>query len=237
MINFTFNKQQFTIDPNAYYNCSIGTKAKKFTPLMYLVMNSRILNCDEELNEYIMLHNSSELNKKNDIGLTALMLACRNSFVYSSKNVVLMLINAGANLDLQDDLGRTALMHACSYNAENIVKLLVDAGANVNLKDCFNENALIILHKCNCEFHITDSFKMILDAGINLNFKYKNRTGFEYICEFMNEKLIKYCFDTHKYYTEADLIKCIMLKRYQKLISSYLVDIYFDKLSDFILKN
>jgi len=52
------------------------------------------------------------------------------------------LIKAGANLDLQDDDGNTALIWASYSNYIEIVKELIKAGADWNLKDDENKDFL-----------------------------------------------------------------------------------------------
>jgi ankyrin repeat protein len=51
---------------------------------------------------------------------------------YSKENTVKLLIDAGANLDIQNNDGWTALMFASRYSTENTCKILIDSGAKVN---------------------------------------------------------------------------------------------------------
>ena len=50
-------------------------------------------------------------------------------------NIVGDLITLGANIDWQDNVGRTALHRCASYNHSRIAKMLIDAGADVNIQD------------------------------------------------------------------------------------------------------
>ena len=50
-------------------------------------------------------------------------------------NLISDLIALGANLDWQDDYGRTALHHCGQYDHPEIARMLIDAGADVNIQN------------------------------------------------------------------------------------------------------
>ena len=50
-------------------------------------------------------------------------------------NIVGDLITLGANIDWQDNVGRTALHRCASYNHSRIAKMLIDAGADMNMRN------------------------------------------------------------------------------------------------------
>ena len=58
--------------------------------------------------------------------------------------IVRILIDAGANVDIKDDNGNTALMISSSKGNENITRILIDAGADMNIKNNERNNALIL---------------------------------------------------------------------------------------------
>ena len=125
-------------DPNIEYDCSPYRKSKGFTKLMKWVLltrsHPRLLR---NIQKYIIDH---DINEKNEIGCTALMLASLNSNTLSTnKTVKLLLQQAGIDINLQDKNGRTALMCAARYSntisTNETVKLLLDPGANINLQD------------------------------------------------------------------------------------------------------
>jgi ankyrin repeat protein len=100
-------------------------------------------------------------------GWSALMVAVLCSNTWSSDANVQLLINAGANLDLQHDKnGYTALIFAvsCTFkeSTEKSVELLIKAGANLDLQDACGRTALMQA------FH-NNTVKMLIDAGANLN--------------------------------------------------------------------
>lgn len=75
----------------------------------------------------------AELETKNEEGETALILAAW----YGSPEIVILLLENGANVNAQDKLGFTAIAKASSLGVGRhyeIVELLIQASANVNLK-------------------------------------------------------------------------------------------------------
>ena len=81
------------VDPDAIYPCSSITRSIGFTNLMYLVYNTR--EHPEYLIQikYILDHYPEELDKQNDIGWTALMIAVRNSCKSSTLDTVKLLLD------------------------------------------------------------------------------------------------------------------------------------------------
>ena len=80
-------------------------------------------------------------------------------------NLVSDLIVLGANLDWQDDYGRTALHYCGQYDHLDIAKVLIDAGADVNIQQNDDSTAL---HWCAYHNH-PEIAKMLIDAGADVN--------------------------------------------------------------------
>lgn len=90
--------------------------------------------------EALLEKEGADINiKSHPCGLTALMIGARAGHI----EVVEILIDAGADIDLQNQRGRTALMFASSRGHLDILKLLVSKGADINLKDQQGNTALI----------------------------------------------------------------------------------------------
>ena len=53
----------------------------------------------------------------------------------SHKSVVELLVEAGADANIKDKDGSTALLLTCFWGTEEVVRLLIKGGANVNIKD------------------------------------------------------------------------------------------------------
>ncbi len=96
-------------------------------------------------------------------------------------NLVNDLIVLGANLDWQDDYGRTAL-HWCAYkNHPGIAGNLIDAGADLNIQDTDGWTAL---HWCASRNHPGIAGNLI-DAGADLNIQSNNgRTALNYCAQY-----------------------------------------------------
>lgn len=214
-------------DSNKSYRCSKYIKSTGFTFLMYLVIKSKkINNCNVELYKYILSHRD-ELDKQNTKGWTALMIACRNKYL----NVADILLELGANIDLQNNDGYCALMYA--YKQPCLVKKLINAEANVNLKNKYGF-PVYFYGMLNI-----NSFKILINSNVDLKLKCNGKSGFELLCKFFykkqHEELVKYCLDIHNYYDEVDLLKCIMLGWHKEMLVMYLANIYFKKVNCFKL--
>lgn len=130
----------YSIDKMYYVNSYSQTNG--FTKLMVLVLNTSKY---PELNEQIPLY-IDDINKQNCRSQTALILACRNCMTDSTVDTVKILIECGANLNVQDDEGWTALMHVVRMvGSIEVVKLLLDCGADPHLKDDDDGNSIYII--------------------------------------------------------------------------------------------
>ncbi|MBV8660848.1 MAG: ankyrin repeat domain-containing protein, partial [Candidatus Dependentiae bacterium] len=79
---------------------------------------------------------------------------------------VKLFLDAGANIDRQDDYGYTALMMAVANNNPEIVELLLAAHPNINLQNKSGDTALHLAKSASIE-------RMLLDAGANLDIRNK----------------------------------------------------------------
>lgn len=78
--------------------------------------------------------------------------------------IIKLLLERGAELDLPDTAGRTALWHAVIANARKSIKLLLDVGANVNMKD---KRGYTPLHLSSFASPDVRTMKRLLSAGAN----------------------------------------------------------------------
>jgi len=94
------------------------------------------------------------LNLQNKQGYTALRMAA----VKGSTEVGITLINARADLDIQDrENGITALHEASLKNRFKLAKALIDGGADLNIKSKNGNSALIFAALYNNSFNISTS--------------------------------------------------------------------------------
>ncbi len=116
------------------------------------------------------LKEKADVNYKNIYGFTALMIAADNGH----ESIVKLLLENGADPDLQNDEDDTALILAASHRCrhDNIVELLLDGGANPDIKGGENNaTALMWAIPDNCKSIV----ELLLHRGVNLDIK--DKTG------------------------------------------------------------
>lgn len=79
--------------------------------------------------------------------------------------IVRLLLNRGADINAQDEWGRTALMIAADGGYADTVKLLLDWEANVHLRDSNGNTALM---RAAWKGHL-DIVRALIDRGADVN--------------------------------------------------------------------
>ena len=110
----------------------------------------------------ILLSNKADPNLQNKEGQTALMLSCTTK-QSTDDSVLTLLISAGANLNVRDKAGSTALIEAAFNDYETGVRILINAKAYVNAQDKLGCTAL---HYSASVGNLTITEKL-LSAGID----------------------------------------------------------------------
>jgi ankyrin repeat protein len=82
------------------------------------------------INDLIVLGANLDWQDEDDYNSTPLHVAAS----WGEVEITRMLIDAGANVNLQDKWGKTSLHWAAFYGQVEIVRMLIGAGANVNLQ-------------------------------------------------------------------------------------------------------
>jgi ankyrin repeat protein len=85
----------------------------------------------------LLLNNGANVNKQRR-GATALMTAA----MHKRDEVLLLLLDAGAEVDMQAEDGETALMLAARAGSDKCVQLLLEAGASAKLRSTDGKTAL-----------------------------------------------------------------------------------------------
>ena len=89
-----------------------------------------------------LLDSRANPNHTNEHGQTPLMLACTIADEGSRRDVVDLLLRRGADTNMQDLRGRSALMSAVQLEDEEMTQCLLDHRCSVELADCDGNNAL-----------------------------------------------------------------------------------------------
>jgi len=121
-----------------------------------------------ELAKFLLKDDLVPLNRRNDYGETPLIRASFHAI--NNAQLVKMLLDAGADPDIQDELGQTALMKAGYTGNIEIVKRLLNAGADPNIQD---ENGSTVLFDVINRGHVK-VLKLLLRKGINPNIEDNN---------------------------------------------------------------
>lgn len=119
----------------------------------YLVENGASIDAetltitrDLEIFKYLLKQGNVNINSVGYLGMTALSLA---SIEESNLEMFEYLLENGADVNVQNDDGSTALMIASLYGNLEMVKYLLEKGANINAQDNDNSTALIYASKWN----------------------------------------------------------------------------------------
>ena len=91
--------------------------------------------------------------------------------IYSNKiDEIKLLIDCGANIEVENRFGYTPLMIAIYYDKPAIVKFLIAKGGNIEAKDKYGYTPLMI----TAFYGMVDFMRVLLDSGVNLEAKDKN---------------------------------------------------------------
>ena len=112
----------------------------------------------------MFLELGADVNMQHDFGQSMLHVAC-DEHNDERVQMLLLLLEAGANIDQQDVDDWTALHLVCMNNDVESVRLLLKAKADVNKRDIFGYTPL----KYACEKHNVECARLLLDAGADVN--------------------------------------------------------------------
>ncbi|AGD93052.1 putative ankyrin repeat protein [Megavirus lba] len=164
------------------YECCPGVKCGGFTELMFMVNNVNNMSSQQllsmipfhllstcRINKYI-----SYIDTKNELGWTALMIACRNSNITSSNDIVELLLTLGADTTLSNNNSETALILAFKYagTGSNIdtVKLLLNRWNEIDL--CRNYELYFSIVWKN-KFHSMELLKILVENYAKSKYEYE----------------------------------------------------------------
>lgn len=132
----------------------------------------------------ILVANGADTQFKDPYGCTALMWACRCEHGDPNR-CVRFLLNLGANVGVQDDQGRNALMFASEMSDTRTVELLLKYGADLEIKD---NDGFTALHYT----YYPDTAKLLLRRGASMTVNTKSgQTPLDLVVENTFEELIE----------------------------------------------
>lgn len=156
----------FDYDNDMEYLCSKYTKSKNFTILMFAIINSDKFT--EEEMETIVKEYTGKINDKNRKKWTVLHIVCANNYKYKI-SMVKLLFKYGADVNIKNNCGHTALHIASTYsdkeNSVNVVKLLLQNGANVNMEDNSGYTPLLLVSRYFNMDNSQEIIKLLLQYG------------------------------------------------------------------------
>ena len=141
------------------------------------------------------------INARDYEGMTALARASENDSI----KAVEQLINAGARINIKNNLGEDAFMKAILSDSINIVKLLIEKGIdNINEKDNYGQTPLMKAffqrNKYRNQFTVAfpkeendykDIVKLLIEAGADINVKdTQGRTVHDYAEIYHDEEIL-----------------------------------------------
>ncbi|KAL0274975.1 UNVERIFIED_CONTAM: hypothetical protein PYX00_002980 [Menopon gallinae] len=133
------------------------------TPLLIATGNN-----DKQMVHFLLNLKTVEVDHRSIYGNSALMIAVRNGFDEISS----MLIDAGATVDLANNLGRTPLHEATFRENFVLVRLLVKQKHKLDVADCFGERPI---YTCSVKKPNIFLLNILLAAGACS--EYENETG------------------------------------------------------------
>jgi ankyrin repeat protein len=162
--------------------------------------------------------NEVNINLQDTTGNTVLMWYSISHGNNNSKDNIRLLLNNGADPNIQNKLGYTALMYASIYNNQ-VVELLLNNGAEINMQNNDGETAIMMAAYAgisrgdnNARMNIV---RLLLDNGAEINIK--NKDGKD-VLQILDKKI-------KESYSIINLIKpgkyrqwCIKI---QKIIKDY----------------
>lgn len=175
IVNFINNSNSMEVNQKCfeYPNGIAYVQGNSEKEILYGISRYAISKNDIDLLR-LLLTLSIDINFKGEKGETVLMCAAQNRWC---KEIIKILLDAGANVNIQDNFGRTALDFAVNaYNGNiEIIKLILDCKIDIDSQDNFQVLKRAIRKGCfeddSRYAEIMQTVQLLIDAGININAK------------------------------------------------------------------
>ena len=169
------------------------------------------------------------------IGRTALVIAIQyNSAIPDQSDIIKLLIEKGASLDIQNDTGKTALMYSIMFDRIDIVTLLLEKGASLDNKDHHGRTAMMyavfqryVNHgetRCTSspfhgdshyeKFNDSHIIELLIEKGASLDIQdNEGKTALTISQEKGNEEIVEYIMKKKVLNAEARLVIAQAIKQ------------------------
>lgn len=138
-----------------------------------------------EIFEYLLERENLNINSVGYLGMTALSLA---SIEYENLEMIKYLLEKGADINVKNEDGSTALMTASMYGNLEIIKYLIENGADINSKDNDDSTALIYASK----WGNLETVEYLVKNGADINIKdIENKTALDWAANSRIEEVLK----------------------------------------------
>ena len=164
-------------DSDSLYECNIEYYSSGFTHLhKCVIMTKKFTFLNEYIDEYLNLY-PEEIDVKNNLGFTALMLSVVNSNNNSSNKTVKILLKHGANINVKDNCGCTPLINSvCSskdYITDKTIEILLNNNADINIQDNYGNTAIMHITDCDTFYRSIEIAKILMKYNPNIDLKNK----------------------------------------------------------------
>ena len=133
------------------------------TWLHYAAQNYQFPEILQEIISHVVGVDANATNREN---VTALMIACKTM---EQKDVIDVLLNAGADPNIADDVGDTWLHYAAqNYWCPEILQAVISHGVGVDVNATNKQNVTALMITCR-EMDEKDAIKVLLNAGADPN--------------------------------------------------------------------
>lgn len=178
-----------TTDGKTYLMLFLEFMSKKNVSQFTTIINN-LLNQGAKINDQTIA---------NPAGSTAVMFACQNNKVPSE--IVSLLINKGAKVNMQNNDKKTALMYCLEYDSKfegptsetvNKIKMLIAAGADVKLSDNEGDSIIHYLAKNKINKYSIEILELILNQDQRMSNDQNNDLLTPLIIAVNNEEYDKF---------------------------------------------
>ena len=162
---------------NKYYICCGDIECNEFSYLQYLIINYHKIENSLQLIENEINKNNKNINYKNKLGWTPLMLACVNNKSYhnivENKDNIIKLANGELMIIDNIEIKILPINYYPSYYID-LIKLLLKYGADINLQNEDGDTVMILICKFIENETSIDVLKLLIENGANINLKNNN---------------------------------------------------------------